>query len=173
MTKGNFWYFASLFLLLIIGVSCSQTDANAASQNVTAKPSPTPVEKPQPKSAEIAGKRFEISEKNGKCTLTADSKEMELDVPAGCDFHRAASGEPRIFPKDVPKDKNDRPKDRSGVSIFIVEHSEKVEADSKDCRTTIQAVKIKNGEITKSAASTVAACLPYEWEEINYVGMFK
>ena len=121
----------------------------------------------------IGDLKLTLLDNDGKCQLLFGEETVDLDIPWKCNFHRLPDGKLRIFPRDFYESKNKKtPKEYRKTQIFIVEYSKTSENDPKECRTQLQAVKIFDGKITKSHKMDVAACPPFQWDDVNFIGVF-
>lgn len=181
-----------VFALGLLASSCSQerTNAalpNAAKQNTTLSTSTPPkTETANNKDsgsdktkALVNGQEVKLSETDeGKCQLSIGDTTLDLDIPAGCDFHRLPNNDVRVFPKDFfhfyGNDRKKVEKKYSGVSIVLVEHSVPLETNPKECLTQLQAIRIEGSKIEKSKKPMkVGSCPSGLWDEKNFTAPFQ
>ncbi len=131
------------------------------------------------KKAVINGQEATLSENGeGKCRLSTGDAAIDLDIPAGCDFHRLPNGEVRVFPKDFihfyGKGRKKVEKQYRGVSIILTEQYVPLEAASKKCRTQLQAIRIEGPKIEKAKKPMIIASCPAGlWDEKNFTAPFQ
>ena len=166
--------FAALLLSLSLTIAaCAQTE----------KPDiVTPGEK-APEAVDV--KDDKITEKIGedtlvlqnsenKCRMLFNEQKIELDLAWQCNFHRFPDGKIRAFPQAFynAQDKSAQKQYRD-TQIILIESSQPLTENPKECRTELQAVKIVKGKLTKSVKMDgLAACPPFQWDEKNFVGLF-
>lgn len=111
----------------------------------------------------FAGQTVALSEQNGECLLSSDSAEQSpllLQLPWPCQFNRGRDGQLRVEMVD-------------GQPTLLVEHSVAEPAPSRDCRTRVQAVRLKDGKLQASPHVNLAAsCLPAQWDAKLFQGLF-
>lgn len=104
-----------------------------------------------------------LSEQNGECLLSSNLAEQPallLRLPWPCQFHRGGDGQLRVERVD-------------GLPTLLVEHSVAEPAPSRDCRTRVQAVRLKDGRLQASPHTNLAAsCLPAHWDAKMFQGLF-
>lgn len=169
----------SVFKLLIIcvfcisfgNVACGQTEKTSNTAN---KPDESKTNVDEKVSEKIGENSLTLKNEGGKCQLLFDELRIELDLPWNCDFHRSAEGKIRVFPQDFYQAKNKpTPKAYRQTQIILIENSRPVEATPKECRTSIQGIKIINGKVTKSVVmDNLSACPPFQWDAKNFTGLF-
>lgn len=182
-------------ILLALGLivsSCSQETTNAArpdtavQNSASAAPTPPKTETannkdnaPGDKKALVNGLEAMLSEtEEGKCRFSIGDQTLDLDIPAGCDFHRLPNNDVREFPKDFlhfyGSNRKKIEKQYKGVSIVLVQHSVPLETSPKDCRTQLQAIKIEGSKVEKSKKPMeVGACPSALWDEKNFTAPFQ
>lgn len=188
--------FYQLCILLALGLlvsSCSQETTNAARpdaarQNTTLATATPPKNEnannnkdngSDKKKALVNGQEVTLSENDeGKCRLRIGDTAIDLDIPAGCNFHRLPNNDVRVFPKDFlhfyGNDRKKVEKKYSGVSIVLVEHSVPLETNPKDCRTQLQAIRIEGAKIEKSKKPMeIGSCPSGLWDEKNFTAPFQ
>ncbi len=122
----------------------------------------------------VEGKEFTLKNEAGKCQLTYGGKSFDLQIPGQCDFHRSPEKAVRVFPRDFYSGKKKQPKNYKNTQIILIEHSTANPDNPRDCRTQLQAVKIVNGKVHVSKlTSKLASCPPFQWEEMNFTGLFE
>lgn len=111
----------------------------------------------------FAGQTLELSAQNGDCLLRSDSADQPallLQLPWPCQFSRGRDGQLRVETVD-------------GQPTLLVEHSVAEPAPSRDCRTRIQAVRLRDGQLQASPHTNLAAsCLPAHWDAKMFQGLF-
>lgn len=179
-----------LCFVLVLGLlvsSCSQEITNAALQQNTVRTYPQPSETPPAnkdgqsgeKKATINGQEVVLSENDeGKCRLSIGDTAIDLDIPAGCDFHRLPTNEVRVFPKDFLHFYGDNrkkiEKQYNGVSIILVQQYIALENNPKDCRTQLQAIRIEGTKIEKAKKPMLVGSCPVGlWDEKNFTAPFQ
>lgn len=122
----------------------------------------------------IEGKEFALKTDAGKCQLIYAGETFDLQIPAPCDFHRSPEKAVRLFPRDFYSGKKKQPSNYKNTQIFLIEHSTVNPDRPNDCRTQLQAIKIVNGKwrVSKSV-SKLTSCPPFQWEEVNFTGLFE
>ena len=108
---------------------------------------------------------FSLTQTEGGCHLLYSSPlskgKLTLRVIPPCDFHRFPDGRVRI----MPTKKGD---------VMLVESSRPHPNRPKDCYTQVQAVRITKEQIkVSSAISEVAMCLPFQWDDVMFLGLFE
>ena len=175
MRKTNYLLSAFFLSVVITVTACGQSGEISAPQSSDKNPE---IVSSQTKTDDIAeiieGKRFSLKNNAGKCQLVFGDKTIDLEIPWQCDFHRSSTKAVRIFPRDFYSGKKKYPKSYRNTQIILIEHSTPNPNSSDDCRTKLQAVKILNGKVIVSKlTSNLASCLPFQWEEKNFTGLFE
>lgn len=167
-------YFALLIAcILLTGGACGQIKNPPAV--VKDKDSPKTIDTPEQITEIVGENKLILQNADGKCDLLFGKQTIELNIPSKCDFHRLPGGNVRVFPRDFYEAKNKQtPKEYQDVQIVLIEHSKPLAENPKECRTELQAIKITNGKIIKSIKmDNLAACPPFQWDEINFIGLFE
>lgn len=110
--------------------------------------------------AVFVGQPLSLINDQGQCTLVKpDQTHMTLDMEWPCQFSldRAQQLRVEMF-REVP--------------VFMVERSEHLPAPSRDCLTTLQAVRQIKGALEASEANRIASCGPGQWDQKMYVAFF-
>ncbi|PTU74721.1 hypothetical protein [Pseudomonas mangrovi] len=111
----------------------------------------------------FAGQTLRLSAQDDACLLTSDAADQPallLQLPWPCQFNRGRDGQLRVETVD------DQP-------TLLVEHSVAEPAPSRDCRTRIQAVRLRDGQLQASPHTNLAAsCLPAHWDAKMFQGLF-
>lgn len=174
MKKTNYLLSAFFLSAMITVAACGQTNNTNALLNSDEKP---PVAAPQTKTLIteiIEGKELTLKNEAGKCQLTSSGDTFDLQIPGQCDFHRSPEKTVRVFPRDFYSGKKKQPKNYKNTQIILIEHSTANPDNPGDCRTQLQAIKIVSGKISVSkSTSKLASCPPFQWEEINFTGLFE
>ena len=139
---------------LLATLMATSVSACAAQETETSPSSLTLTE------AVFVGQPLRLINEQGQCTLvTPDQTRMTLDMQWPCQFSldRARQLRVEMF-REVP--------------IFVVEHSERLPAPSRDCLTTLQAVRQIKDTLEASEASRIASCGPGQWDQKMYVAFF-
>jgi hypothetical protein len=110
---------------------------------------------------QFVGKSLRLHEHDGRCGLVSDNGNLSLLLKWPCRFHLDTQGAVRV--------------QQVGSShVLLVENSEAMDPPSRDCRTTLQAVRISDHGLEASpVVSQVAACPPFEWDEKVFIGLFE
>ncbi len=177
----------------LLASSCSQERTNAAlrpdaAPENTVRTYPQPSETPPKaestdqsgeKKSTINGQEATLSENDeGKCRLSIGDTAIDLDVPAGCDFHRLPNNEVRVFPKDFLQFYGNNQKkieqQYSGVSIILIEQYVTLESSPKECRTQLQAIRIEGSKVEKAKKPMIVGSCPAGlWDEKNFTAPFQ
>ena len=158
--------------------ACGQHDTNAAVRPAATPPKTEPTKNTEKTEdgvrAKINGREASLSENEGKCRFTSGNMIVDLDIPAGCDFHRLPNKEVRIFPKDFYSNPKRIPKSYRNASIILIEHSVRDKKNPKDCKTQLQAIKIEGDTFVKSVLmDNLATCPPFQWDQMNFTALFE
>lgn len=120
-----------------------------------------PMQEPVIIQEKVAGYVVRLQEKAKKCQLSVGERQLELQIPWPCDFHRDLKNELRI-------------KSLNGTKIVLIEASSQHPILADSCDTRIQAIKLsKQKVIVSEYVSEVAACPPFQWDEKMFFGLFK
>ena len=174
--KKTKYLLSAFFLSATFAVAaCGQSKETVASPVAEKTPeAAAPQTKSDEMKANIEGKEFVLRNNAGVCELVFGNKTFDLGIPWQCDFHRSPEKTVRAFPRDFYTAKKKRPKNFRNTQIILIEHSTADANNPNDCRTKLQAVKIVNGKIYVSkATSNLASCPGSQWEEKNFTGFFE
>jgi hypothetical protein len=179
MKKTNYLLSAFFLSALITVAACGQSKEITAPQNSeknSEKNSATvaPQTKTDNITETIEGKEFSLRNNAGKCQLVFGGKNIDLQIPWQCDFHRSPDKAVRVFPRDFYTGKKKLPKNYKNTQIILIERSTPNPNSPNECRTQLQAIKIVNGKVQASKlTSNLASCSPFQWEEKNFTGLFE
>ena len=110
--------------------------------------------------ADIGETSMTLREDSGKCLLDTNANSFRLDIPWPCDFHRGPDDAVRTMTFD-------------DTLIFLLENSKAHPDLPDDCVTQVQAVKaIDGGWQASEYTDKVAACPPFQWDEMMFTGLF-
>lgn len=102
-----------------------------------------------------------LQEKAKKCQLNVGGRQLELQIPWPCDFHRNQKNEVRI-------------KSLKNTKIVLIEAASRHSTLTGSCDTRIQAVKFsKQKVIVSEYVNEVATCPPFQWDDKIFTGLFK
>lgn len=114
-------------------------------------------------SAKLGKVQLQLEAQGQTCHIKSslsDSPAQNLNLPWPCQFHLDKSGQPRII--------------RSGKFEYLMVESSKPLANSRDCETHLRAVRAMGQRWKISdAQDRVAACPPFQWDNMVFSGLFK
>ena len=111
--------------------------------------------------AQFLGQPLQLHEEKGRCRLVSGDGELDLLLDWPCRFHLDTHGALRT-------------RQVGDSHVLLVESSEALPASSRNCRTTLQAVRSgRHGLEASPAVSRVATCPPFEWDEKVFIGLFE
>jgi hypothetical protein len=85
---------------------------------------------------------------------------LRLPLAGLCTFHRDPAGALRVM--DTPEG-----------PVFLIETSHPVDGAATDCDTAVLAVRMTaGGPVLAPQPSRVAACLPFQWDDVMFLGAF-
>lgn len=115
-------------------------------------------------SVSVAGVTLTLVDNAGACWLeegTPNASRRPLDLPAGCTFHRDKTGAVRTL-------------EAHGKTFALVEHSAPSPASPGDCVTRLRGLQVTGGTVRIApAAARVAACPPFAWDDVMFLGPFE
>lgn len=167
-----------IFAILLLSVSitvvaCGQIEKDTAVLNHKTKTDTH--EQDEEITVKLGDQKLILQNEDGKCRLLFGEQKIDLDIPLNCDFHRLPDGKVRVFPRDFYGVRNkSTPKEYKGMQIVLIEYSEPVKDNSKDCNTELQAIKLVKNKIIKSIKmDNLAACRPFQWDAKNFTSLFE
>jgi hypothetical protein len=85
---------------------------------------------------------------------------LRLPLAGLCTFHRDATGALRVM--DTPEG-----------AVFLIETSRPLAEGAVDCDTAVLAVRVTaEGAVLAPAPARVASCLPFQWDDVMFLGAF-
>ncbi len=175
MKKSNYLLTVFFISALLSTAACGQSEATSK-PSVSEKKSETAVSSTPTDEikASIEGRDFVLKNNAGICQIVFGDQTIDLGIPWQCDFHRATDQSVRVYPRSFYSEAKKYPKNYRNTQIFLIEHSTSEPDNPKDCRTQLRAVKISDGKVMVSkTTSKLAACLPFQWEDKNFIGVFE
>lgn len=108
---------------------------------------------------------LDILAEDGSCRVkwahAGKSGSLDTGLEAPCSFNRNADGSPRVV------------NTKSGP-VVMVEHSVPSPDLDLSCRTSLRGIVLGPGEPSLSPVTgTAAACLPAQWDEKMFIGLFE
>ncbi|UZZ13293.1 hypothetical protein NDO41_12745 [Ectopseudomonas mendocina] len=105
--------------------------------------------------------RLQLQDHAGQCRLIGEDGGLDLLLKWPCQFHRDPQGKLRT-------------QQVGSTQVLLVESSEPDEPPSRDCDTTLQAIRTtEQGLEASTVVSRVAACPPFQWDEKVFIGLFE
>ena len=105
-----------------------------------------------------------VQSERDACRLIALSETgdqiLRLGMSGLCRFHRTPDGDLRSVDSPLGP-------------VVLVETSAPMPDGSGDCRTSVQAVRLTDaGAEAAPSPALVASCLPFQWDEVMFLGVF-